>query len=222
MRPGDLYQRTRALECYLDNNPDAWLAADVYGPWLTQLRGMGVRETVRLDVRAADELGYVIIANEFARHERGVAGFDPSAEIEGLEYALRNPNHARSEFVWNALLVPSRHLIGGGVEKSHRREFADARREHMLSPIGEIARDAAWLPASDGIFRRPADLDMAGLPQSYERDAVLARALAMTRPVLEEASRQLGLPTDFLRRLSRHPDLVASIEQELKARDDRP
>ena len=79
MRPGDLYQRTKALECYLDGNPDAWLAADVYGPWLTQLRGMGVRETVRLDARAADELGYVSIADEFAWHERGVAGFDPSA-----------------------------------------------------------------------------------------------------------------------------------------------
>ncbi len=221
MRPGDLYQRTRALECYLDGNPDAWLAADGYGPWLTQLRGMGVRETVRLDARVADELGYVIIADEFARHERGVAGFDPSAAIEGLEYALRNPNPARSEFVWNTLLVPSRHLIAGVVEKSHRMEFADARREPMLSPIGEIARSAAWLPAADGTFRRPADLDMADLPQSYERDAELALALAMPQPVLEEASRQLGLPADFLRRLSRHPDLVASIEQELKIRDDR-
>ena len=120
------------------------------------------------------------------------------------------------------MLVPGRHLIAGVVEKSHRLEFADARREHMLSPIGEIARDAAWLPAADGTFRRPAELDVADLPQSYERDDVLARALAMTRPVLEEASRQLGLPADFLRRLSRHPDLVTSIEQELNARDDRP
>jgi hypothetical protein len=222
MRPGDLYQRTKALECYLDGNPDAWLAADVYGPWRTQLRGMGVRETVRLDARAADELGYVSIADDFARHERGVARFDPSARVEGLEYALRNPNLARSEFVWNTLLVPSRHLIAGVVEKSHRMEFADARREHMLSPIGDVARDAAWLPAADGRFRRPADLDMADLPQSYERDDVLAQALAMNRPVLEEASRQLGLPADFLRRLSRHPDLVASIEQQLKARDDHP
>jgi hypothetical protein len=220
MRPGDLYQRTRALECYLDGNPDAWLAADVYGPWLTQLRGMGVRETVRLDARAADELGYVSIADDFAWHERGVAGFDPSATVEGLEFALRNPNGARSEFVWNALLVPGRHLIAGVVEKSHRLEFADARREYMLSPIGEIARNAAWLPAADGTFRRPADLDMADLPQSYKRDDELAQALAMTRPVLEEASRQLGLPADFLRRLSRHPDLVRLIEQELKARDD--
>ncbi len=220
-RPGDLYQRTKALECYLDGNPDAWLAADVYGPWLPQLRGMGVRDTVRLDARAADELGYVTIADDFAWHERGVAGFDPSAQLDGLEYALQNPNQARSEFVWNALLVPGRHLIAGVVEKSHRLEFADSSSEQLLSPIGEVASEAAWLPAADGTFRRPADLAIADLPQSFERDDTLARALGMTRPVLEEASRQLGLPADFLRRLSRHPDLVASIEQELKARDDR-
>ena len=220
MRPADLYLRTTTLECYLDGNPDAWLAADSYGPWLTQLRGMGVRETVRVDARTADELGYVTIADEFARQERGVAGFDPAAAIDGLEYALRHPNQARSEFVWNALLVPSRHLIAGVVEKSHRPAFVDARREHMLSPIGEQARAAAWLPAADGTFCRPADIDIADLPQSFQRDDVLAQALAMTRPVLAEASRQLGLPADFLRRLSRHPDLLASIEQELKARDD--
>ncbi|HTA09641.1 MAG TPA: hypothetical protein VK836_14065, partial [Streptosporangiaceae bacterium] len=219
---GDLYQRTKAMECYVDGNPDAWLAADGYGPWLAQLRGMGVRETVQLDARAADELGYVTIADDFAWHERGVAGFDPSATADGLEYALRNPNHARSEFIWNAVLVPGRHLLAGVVEKSHRVEFADARREYMLSPIGAVARDAAWLPAADGTFRRPADIDMAELPQSYERDEVLAQALEMTRPLLEEAGRQLGLPADFLRKLSRHPDLVASIEQELRARDDRP
>jgi hypothetical protein len=222
MRPGELYQRTNALESYFDGNPGAWLAADSYGPWLTQLRGMGVRETVRVDARPADELGYVSIAEEFARHERGVAGFDPSARIDGLEYALANPNRARSEFVWNALLVPSRHLIAGVVEKSHRLEFADSRRDHLLSPIGQAARDAAWLPAADGTFRRPAEIDVAELPQAYQRDDMLAEALAMARPVLEEASRQLGLRPDFLRRLSCHPDLVASIERELDARDDGP
>ncbi len=222
MRPGDLYQRSNALECYFDGNPEAWLAADAYGPWRAQLRVMGVRETVRLEASEADEFGYVTIADDFAWHERGVAGFDPSASVDGLEHALRNPNHARSEYVWNALLVPCRHLIAGVVEKSHRMEFADASREHVVSPIGAIARDAEWLPAPDGTFRRPADLDVADLPPGYEPDDVLARALAMSRPVLEEASRQLGLPADFLRRLSRHPDLVASIEQELTARDGSP
>ena len=218
MRPGELYQRAKALEIYFDGNPDAWLTADVYGPWLPQLRAMGVRETVQLNAREADDLGYVLIADEFARHERGVAGFDPSASLDGVEYALSHPNPARSEYVWNVLLVPNRHLISGVVEKSHRQQFADAHRESALSPIGEAAIAAAWLPATDGTFRRPADLGIADLPQSYQRDDMLAQALAMGGPVIEEASRQLGFPPDFLRRLSMHPDLVAMIEQELTSR----
>jgi hypothetical protein len=218
MRPGELYQRAKALEIYFDGNPDAWLTADAYGPWLPQLRAMGVRETVRLNAREADDLGYVLIADEFARHERGIAGFDPSADLDGVEYALSHPNTARSEYVWNVLLVPNRHLIAGVVEKSPRQEFADARREAALSPIGEAAMAAAWLPAADGTFRCPADLDIADLPQSYQRDDMLAQALNMGRPVIDEASRQLGFPPDFLRRLSMHPDLVAMIEQELTAR----
>lgn len=139
---------------------------------------MGVRETVQLNARDADELGYVVVADEFARHERGVAGFDPSANLDGLEHALGHPNSAHSEYVWNTLLVPGRHLIAGIVEKSPRQEFADAPREDALSPIGEVATAAAWLPATDGTFRRPADLDIADLPQSYQRDDVLAQALA--------------------------------------------
>jgi hypothetical protein len=218
MRPGELYQRARALEIYFDGNPDVWLTADAYGPWLPQLRTMGVRETVRLESRDADELGYVVTADEFARHERGVAGFDPAANLDGLEYALSHPNSARSEYVWNALLVPNRHLIAGVVERSVRLQFADARRENVLSPMGEAATAAAWLPGTDGTFRRPEELDIADLPESYQRDDVLAQALKMTRPVVEEASRQLGFPPDFLRRLSMHPDLVAMIEQELTAR----
>ena len=40
----------------------------------------------------------------------------------------------------------------------------------------------------------------------------------MVQAVVEEASRQLGLPPDVLRGLSQYPDLVATIEQELKDR----
>jgi hypothetical protein len=218
MTPGELYQRAKALEIYFDGNPDAWFTADSYGPWLPQLREMGVRETVRLNAREADDLGYVVIADEFARHERGVAGFDPSANLDGLEHALNHPDSARSEYIWNVLLVPNRHLIAGVIEKSPREQFVDAQRDAVLSPIGEAAIAAEWLPAADATFRRPADLEIADLPQSYQRDDTLAQALNMGRPVIEEASRQLGFPPDFLRRLSMHPDLVAKIEQELAAR----
>lgn len=219
MRPGELYLRTTALDAYFAGNPAAWLAADSYGPWLAQLRSMGVPDEVRLSARRADGLGYVTIADDFARHERGVAGFDPAAAIDGLEYALGHPGAVRCEYIWNVLLVPNRQLIAGVVESSHRIGFEDARREEMLSPIGLAATAAAWLPSADGSFQQQADLDAAQLPPAYQRDDVLAWALGMTQPVIEEASRQLGFPPDFLRRLSLHPDLVQEIERQLASRD---
>lgn len=219
MRPAELYQRTRALETYFDENPGTWFAADSYGPWLPQLRMMGVRDQVRLDAAQADELGHVVIADEFARHERGLGGFDPRAGMDGLAFALDNPSFARSEFVWNTLLVPNRHLIAGVVESSPRLGFIDASREIRLSQAGELAMAAAWLPAPDGTFRRPADIDLAELPQSFTRDDLLAEALGMTRPVIDEANRELGFPPGFLRRLAQRPDLVAVIERELSDRE---
>lgn len=218
MTPATLYQRTKDLEIYFDGNPDAWFADDTYGPWLVQLRGMGVRENVELRTRDTDPLGYVVIADEFARHERGIGGFDPGAEIDGLDFALRHPAQARSEYVWNVLLIPNRHLVAGVVEKSVRQEFLDSSREEVASAIGMAASRGAWLPGQDGAFHRPAELSLDDLPPTYKRDEMLAKALRMTQPVVAEASRQLGVPPEVLWGLSAYPDLVATIERELKIR----
>ena len=216
--PGELYQRSRELEAYFDGNPDAWFAADGYGPWLVQLRDMGVRAEVRLRARAADALGYVVTADEFARHERGVAGFDPGAELDGLAFALRHPGPARSEYVWNGLLAPHAELVAGVVEKSVHDGFRDASRETVRSSLGAVAAGAAWLPGPDGRFRRPGELSLDDLPPTYRRDETLARALDMSQPVVAEAARQLGLPPDVLWGLSAHPDLVTLLQRELAGR----
>ena len=216
--PGDLYQRSRELEAYFDGNPDAWFAGDGYGPWLMQLREMGVRAEVRLRARAADALGFVVTADEFARHERGVDGFDPGAELDGLEFALRHPGPSRSEYVWNLLLAPHHELVAGVVETSVHDGFRDASRETELSLLGAVAAREAWLPGPDGRFRRPAELSLDDLPPAYRRDEALARALGMSQPAVAEAARQLGIPPDVLWGLSAHPDLVALIQRELKDR----
>ncbi len=218
MRPAQLYQRTRSLETYLAGNPDAWFAADEYGPWLAQLRGMGVRADVRPQRREADDLGHVPVVAQFARHERGLDGFDPGAQIDGLQFALSQPGHARSEYVWNALLVPHRGLVAGVVEKSVHQDFTDAGRETVRSAIGTAAAAAAWLPAPGGSFRRPAELTPEDLPATYQRDDMLAKSLGMSQSVLAEASRQLGLPPEILPGLRDNPDLVAKLRLELAAR----
>jgi hypothetical protein len=218
MRPPRLYQRSKDLETYFDGNPDAWFAGDAYGPWLVQLRGMGVRSDVEVRARTPDALGYVQIIVDFGRNERGLDGFDPDAQIDGLDYALRHPSQARSEYVWNALLAPNRRLVAGTVERSVLQSFSDPSRETAMSAIGAAAAGEAWLPGRDQVFRRPGEVSLDDLPTTYTRDDGLAHALHMLQPVVADAARQLGIAPEILWGLSAHPDLVALIERELAVR----
>ncbi len=222
MPPPQMYQRTRDLEIYFDGNPATWFAADRYGPWQAQLRGMGVRENAGPRVREPDAAGHVIIAAGFARHERGLDGFDPDAGFDGLDFALSHPDQARSEYIWNSLLVPARHLVAGVVEKAARQGYQDARRERVRSAMGAAAADAAWLPGPDGAFHRPAELELGDLPRGYRRDEGLAAALGMAQAVVEAAARALGIPPDVLRGLSQRPDLVEMVRRELTTGEPGP
>ena len=216
--PPRLYQRSKELETYFGGNPDVWFARDTYGPWLVQLRDMGVRQQVQLTARPPGPTGHVVVAVDFGRNERGMDGFDPAAELDGLEFALRHPGHARAEYVWNSLLSPNRPLIAGVVERSVLMSFADASRETVRSAIGVAAQDAAWLPHPDGTFRAPAEISVDELPPAFIRDEQLAQALGMPQPVVSLAARRLGLPPAVLWGLAAHPDLVELVERELKAR----
>ena len=217
MPPPRLYQRSKELEVYFDQNPDIWFAGDRYGPWLVQLRGMGVRQQVEVRARTPSPLGYVVITVEFGRNERGLDGFDPDAEIDGLDFALRHPGHARSEYVWNVLLAPNRRLVAGVVERSVLASFSDASTEHVRSEIASVAEREAWLPGRDGTFRRPAELSLDDLPPTFTPDETLAQALGMLQPVVAQAARQLGIAPEVLWGLSARPDLVAMVERELAA-----
>ncbi|HWM99229.1 MAG TPA: hypothetical protein VNO54_19490, partial [Streptosporangiaceae bacterium] len=189
MPPPGLYQRSKELEAYFDGNPDIWFAADRYGPWLAQLRRMGVRQAVEVRARTPNELGYVLVTIEFGRNERGLDGFDPAAEIDGLDFALGHPAHARSEYAWNVLLAPNRRLVAGVVERSVLPSFSDVSQERVTSAIAAIAEREAWLPGRDGVFRRPGELSLDDLPPTYARDEGLAQALGMLQPVVGLAAR---------------------------------
>jgi hypothetical protein len=213
--PPLLYQRTKDLEAYFEGNPEGWFARDGYGPWLVQLRAMGVRQAVEVRARTPNAAGYVTVTVDFGRNERGLDGFDPAAEVDGLDFALAHPSHARSEYVWNVLLAPNRRLAAGVVERSVLTSFTDSSLEEARSAMGEAAAREAWLPGRDGVFHRPGELSLDDLPPTYTRDEGLAQALGMLRPVVSEAARQLGIPAGVLWGLSERPDLVAMIEREL-------
>ena len=148
MTPPALYWRSPDMETYLDGNPDGWFLADGHQPWSEQLTSLGVREEPVVNAQKPDSRGYVILADYYGWHVRGLDRFDPDARIDDLEFALRNPDRARSEYIWNSLLCANQHLIAGTVESSKRQVFSDPtlctrlRRSARLQRLrpGSLAR----------------------------------------------------------------------------------
>jgi hypothetical protein len=221
MPPPALYWRSAETEIYLRGNPDGWFLAHDYLSYYSQLTSLGVREMPLVHAKKADHRGYVTLADYHGWHQRGLDRFDPDANIDDLEFALRNPEPARSEFIWNNLLVPNQHLMAGTVESSTRQAFGNSDQEPKTSPIGSLAMAEAWLPDADGVFHRPSELQLDALQSGFRRDDALARILGMTQSAVAEASRELGLPLEMLRRLSDHPDLVAEVQQKLIERENK-
>jgi hypothetical protein len=215
VRPGQLYERTAELRMYFDGNPEAWFLSDRYSPRIALFRDLGVRKQVHVKARKTNYLGFAVLAEAWGWHKRGHDGFDPDATIDGLEFAISHPNDDRSQFIWNALLAPHKHLLAGLVDSSTRQDFSNPTQEQATSPIGNLASAAAWLPSPDGSFRRPCDLALDDLPPAFRQDQALAAALGMIQPIVEQASRELNVPAHVLRALSEDPALVEMIEKQL-------
>ncbi len=216
--PPYLYLQSDDLQVYLGGNQSAWFLDGRYEPHLDLLRDLGLRSSPVISARSADYYGHVTIVDERGYHERGIDRFDPDAEISDLEFALQNATPERSEYIWNAILSPNRHLISGTVETSGRMDFSRSHTEKRVSPVGLAATSHAWIRDRAGNFHRPADIQFEDLPDGYQRDEALATALGIAQPIVAEASRQLGVPADLLRALSKDPDLVTEVLERLKER----
>ena len=170
--PSTLHWRTPDTELFFAGNPAIWFLSSRYAAHRDRLGPLGISDRPVIRARKAWAHGYVRIADVHGHHERGLDRFDPSADIEGLKFALLHPTATRSEFIWNELLLPSSHLVRGVVERSGRIDFSYSEREELLSPIGVLATGFAWLPGPDGEFHRPE--------KSLSR--ICQRASSMTRP----------------------------------------
>src|SRR5262249_2281144 len=159
--------------------------------------------------RTPNELGYVMVTLDFGRNERGLDGFDPAAEIDGLDFALGHPDHVRSEYAWNVLLVPNRRLVAGVVERSVLPSFSDVSQGGVRRAWAALGARGGGLRGGGGTFGRRGGLSLDALPPTYLRDEGLAQARGMLQRVVGLAARRLGIRVGVLWGLSTRPDLVA-------------
>lgn len=185
---------------YFAGNPRArFLATELEAHERSKLCALGLAEHPRITRREPGWDGHVVLADYWGSHQRGLDAFDPDAKIDGLDHALAHPTIERSRYVWNRLLRPNAALIRGTVESSTRQTFENATREERLSPVGEQATSAAWIPTKDGSFRKPEELSFDDLPDGFVPEMRLCEALGMQRPRDIEAAKSLGLDADEAR-----------------------
>ena len=195
MPPPRLYQRSKELEVYFDGNLDIWFAGDCYGPWLVQLRGMGVRQAVevRQDTEPARVRGITV---DFGRNERGLDGFDPTRRSTAWTSrcaTLATP--VRSTSGTSCSRRTACRVRGGG--RSVLALFSDSSQENVRSAIAEAAEREAGCQGGTGpsaaclaLPRRPAADVRAGRRASPGAADAPARGGA--------GRRQLGIPPEVL------------------------
>jgi hypothetical protein len=131
--------------------------------------------------------GKIRLQYTWGSHRQGLDGFNPDAQILGLNFALPHWNPDRARYLWTVLLeIP--HLLKGEIqEESNANRLDAAPRKTIHSSMGQACVDAAWLPDQDGKPHKPQDMLLSNLPDGFEksphRAETLARALGMKQPV---------------------------------------
>ena len=193
-RPRDIYFWSSNLEVYFKGNPNAWFLNDTC---IEQdqyyLEIIGVRKKVRIVHRKSDAAGNIIISDSRGNHQRGLNGFDPKCEIDGLKYALENPTYGKAIYIWNQLLLPNIKHIYGEVQVANNKYFKNPQSPmKQTSAMGNLARNAAWLPDKNGNFYRPCDLPADALSEDFMMNNTLANRLGMKLKSGEDITKKLN------------------------------
>jgi hypothetical protein len=223
-KPGQLYCRNEDLLLYFDGNKNAWFVNSEYDACFYDLfKDLGVGEAVRVKRNTPGRNRHVVIADFRGCHKRGLNGFDPDIEVDGLEYAVQYPTTKRSLFLWNNIAIPNSACIRGIVESSTRQTYEDSKRERKISEFGKILMNNPWLPDKEGHFHEPSEMELNDLPDSFIRDEALVDQLGMKKDVVAKLAEELRVSQDTIKLAQelekQPPDIRKRIESMLQQQD---
>ncbi len=207
IKPKEAYFRNADLKDYFDGyNKIGFVSHEYDQDMLEIFKDLGASETVRVYKKNINPKGFIIISNISGQHERGVDGFDPDTEVEGLANALKKPSRKRSEFIWNNIALKNVKCIFGTVEKSTRQTYTKAEENKCYSAFGHLLVDTNWLPIDDIGFVSPSELCLEDLPASYIKDEQLADKLGMQKNVHKQLADDVGISLEDIDFLKKYPE----------------
>jgi len=224
-RPANqIYIESPDLVLYFDKNTKVRFLDITYSPEIKEfcLAVGGEEKNPRITCRNKNENGYIIVANYHGRHARGLDGFDPECEIDGLECALTSSTREKAGYIWNKLLIPNSHHIQGIVESSSKRTFENSRRETRSSKMGRLLVEKNWLPDGAGILHKPCELSLGDLPEGFKHDADLARQLGMKSVEKTSLAHELDLPEAVVEFIKNNREEIIKLMKEIESRKKPP
>jgi len=217
----EIYLNTDELRMFYENNPDVWFLDKTYPEDLEPLfKKLSVRVSPKIKRENKNDKGHVVIKYSRGWHKRGLNGFDPDIEVDGLKHALENPTLEKSKFIWNEIAQPNVDCIRGIVETSTRQTFENGNKKEQISEkFGRLLIDIPWLPDKKGEFHKPAELKLEDLPESFVRDEKLANQLGMKKDVVAKLAEEAGISQDTIniaKELENHPELLEEFRKKLR------
>jgi hypothetical protein len=222
-KPCETYFKSDELQTYFAGNTDVWFVSPQYHLLPEKIfQEAGVADSVRIKCKAVDRENPVIIRDFQGLHERGLSGFDPDINVDGIEYAVAHPTEKRSLFIWTKIAIEYSTCIQGVVEKSKRKTYEDSKKENEISEFGRLLIGSAWLPGPDGKFHKASDLTLDELPESFSRDKSLADQLGMKKNVIGKLAEEAGVPAEDIELLKQYPKEFQEWKAAITARKEEP
>lgn len=220
VKPTSAYFPNTELIDYFEGNKEIGFVSSKYDEdTLDIFKDLGVSEKVRIKKGNINPKGFVIISDISGQYERGLDGFDPGIEVEGLLHALKNPTPRKSEYIWNNIALQNSNCIFGAVERSTRKTYSKAQREEKYSPFGRLLVENKWLPKAESGYFKPRELTLEELPSTYIKDKKLADKLGMQTNAEIKLADNVGISLEDIDFLKRYYAEFEKLKKEIIDRE---
>ena len=222
-KPNELYFPTDKLRLYFEGNSTYKFVSSEYPDrYVEMFRELGISDTIGITCKSKPGTTDDIRLPYQGRYRRGLKGFDPDIQVDGLKHALVNPSVEKSKIIWEHIVVPYSHCIKGKILKSSRQNFsvhARIREENEVkSDFGCLLMENAWLPDSDGNMHKPSELTLKELPEGFVPDERLADQLGMQKNAVAELAEEAGISVEIIEAIRQNPEECAEFFKELQAK----
>ncbi len=179
---------------------------------------LGIVDVVRMRKKEKNRQGHVTVVSRYGDHQRGLNGFDPDIQVDGLGHALDYPTPEKSAFIWNRIALPYVNYIRGFVEKSRRQNYDNYDGKNSCEVVrsdsfGNLLFTKAWLPDIDGNMYKPSEISLVELPESFQRDDQLESQLGMKNDKAAALAEEIGIPKEMIEEIRRNPEEYADFKK---------